>query len=166
VTHGGRELVRRLRFAGRSLVIEVVNIARTDDAACCGSASARLVYRWDAKRAALRLSSRRTYTERSAASRLIAAVRRGSRRAAVHLASAGVVSDLFRLRKTSRLSLRRCVGMLSSDYWVAGAVAGTSRSCLVTTKTRRGGHASAYALDMAPPTWNTWRARALRGVAG
>lgn len=164
VTRGGREGVRRLWFSGGALVVEVVNIQRKEDAACCGSGSARvrLDLGADGKVSVL---SRTVYTERSAAQKLITAVNRRQRTTARRYGTSAAVSALFSARKGAHLGLVKCYGLLSDEAWWINDISPASRSCLVSVN-RSGPYDSAYAVHMERVSWNKWRARAAQGVAG
>jgi hypothetical protein len=172
VTRGGREQVHRLRLSGRRLVIDVNGIRISGDLECCGTNTARLTYEF--KQGSLRLHSRKTWTARATAQKLIRAVRAGNRRAAGRLASPAVVRELFNRRRTSRVSLHKCYGRtdggLGGDqWWMAADVMpeSASRGCLVATEPRDGSEGgSAFGLYLAVSGFNTWKAISLRGIAG
>ena len=77
-TRGGREHVRKVWIRKRVVHVQVAGIAQSGDAACCGSKSAKLTFRWSKKQGMVR-TGRVFYTERKAVRSLLSAVRRGDR---------------------------------------------------------------------------------------
>jgi hypothetical protein len=119
VTKSGREHVSRLRISKRTVIADVNGIEQKGDAACCGSATAQLKIRWDAKRDRIRVASKRMYSERKPMKRFIRAVNRGRRRAARKLASADVVKRFFDARSDgAKFTLRNCEGAGSDEWWM------------------------------------------------
>lgn len=119
VTRGGRETVDRIRISGRTVFVDVVNIAQKGDAQCCGSASALLKLRWNAGRKRVVVASQTRYTERRTVTNLLSAVRAGRRSAAAKLATPDVVDELWQLRAQDvRLKFSGCYGQLDDQWWI------------------------------------------------
>ncbi len=139
VTRGGRESIGGLRFTGGRLVVDVVAIGQKDDAACCGTADARLTFTWNGR---LRLRSKVVFSERAAAQKIVDAVNSGDRPAALRYGRSEVITQLFRYRGTSRASLGTCSGSLSSEWWWDSSqdkhFTNASRVCLVSFRRRVG----------------------------
>jgi hypothetical protein len=167
ITEGGRESVARLTIRGRTVIVDIENIARKGDADCCGSATARAKIRWDARQGALRVTAKKIFNERATARRLIRAVNRGRRKAAAKLASPSVIDQLFDLRRRgARLRGGGCHGALSDEWWISMlSEEEWMRACLVSVRYRAGGE-QAWAVAFTRRGMHGYRATVIRGVAG
>jgi hypothetical protein len=169
ITAGGRESVHRLAIRRRTAIVDVVGIERDGDLASGGTGSARVKIRWDAAQGRLRVVAVRRFTERPTVRRLVRAVNRGRRRAALKVATAGVVDKLFDARRRgARFSAGPCAGPLSDEWWMSylttsgGAWA---RACLLTLQYRPHGE-QAWALQLRKQGAHGFRAAGVQGVAG
>jgi hypothetical protein len=167
VTKGGRESVARLRIHRRTVIADINAIAQRDDAACCGSATARLELRWDRERDRIRVTSRRKYTERKPMKRLIRAVNRGRRRAARKLASAAVVDRFFEERGDgARFRFHNCEGSLSAEWWIEYLSDGWLRACTVNVSYAPLDGEQSWALLVNRRGLHGYRATGVQGIAG
>ncbi|MFN3215489.1 MAG: hypothetical protein ACE367_03230 [Acidimicrobiales bacterium] len=144
VTRGGREHVRRIWIRNRRVHIEVANIAQEGDAACCGTASAKLVYRWDRQSRSMELVQRRIFTERNAMNGLIAAFNDDDRTRASRFATDEVVELLWNWRGYE-LQVGHCV---APAVLVEGA-----RQCDAGPTD---GAPLAFFFGMRQTAWNRW----------
>ena len=158
-TSGGRQQVSKLRISKGKIRLRILAIAAPDDNDLWGSRSALAKFSWSKRRHAVVRSSLKVYDERRAATRLVAALRRGDVRTARKYATAEVVGHFMDSPHRRGLKLGKCVGVDSKEWFRVWSSA-PSRQCLVTYDV------GAATVLMEHKTWKTFKAVDVRGVAG
>ncbi|MFN3215487.1 MAG: hypothetical protein ACE367_03220 [Acidimicrobiales bacterium] len=143
VTRGGRERVHRIWIRNRRVHVQVTNIHQDGDPICCGTASAKLVYRWDRQSRAMELVQQRTFNEHQAANDLIAAFNAGNAARAARFASGDVIDEFFQWQGTP-VRVIRCIRPTFLER---------TRECTATPVEPR---AVLFVFGMDQVSWNQW----------
>lgn len=160
-TRGGRQSVSKVWISKGKVRARIHAIAAPDDNDLWGTRSALATFGWSQRQRNVVLSKLTVYTEQSAATRLVAALRAGDVRTAGKYATSAVVSDLMSHPHRGKFKLGNCVGADSPEWSRFAAVSGLGdRQCMVHYQV------GTIALVMGNRTWNTWEATAAPGIAG
>lgn len=152
----GREGVTQVKVVKRTVWVRVGGINQGDEAACCGTATAQLTFKWKAGKKRLVLKRKKVYTERQAAKKLVKLVRKGKLKKARKHGSRKIVQLLASYRKErGRLIFDRCYGEFDNEFqWGPG---GFSRICTVEFKQGKRRFIVA-AMGMKQKNWRKWKA--------
>jgi hypothetical protein len=153
VVPGEETFIHRLSVSGRVIHAEITGVGRHDDPDCCGSESALLSLRWNAKHKDISVTHKTIFSASPIAHRLAAAIRQHNRRKALRYASRSAVKRLLALRGHP-LRAGKCYGELS-PYWLSDAPNGYSRYCVLYQHYSQ--ENVSFALFMRFVTWKRYK---------
>lgn len=146
--------VRKIWIKKRAVHLQIVGMYRGyDEPNCCRTKSAKFVLKWNKKKQRVVIASKKAFTERPTAKKVIAAVNAKKYRKARKYARPSAVGQLRIARKRGKLSLRGCVGVLHPDFGYFAYDEKVRRQCYVKNN-RCGGY-----LGLQQRGWNGWKVR-------
>lgn len=148
VTGGGRERINRIWITKGTVHVQVVGIAQDGDASCCGTASAKLEFRWDRDAKRIMTTRKTVFNDSKAVRKLVRAINNDNRNQALKVADASVVDEL--LGWDVRLGFNGCTGLLEIRLYFPNA----PRECSVFPAD---GGFFVWFLEMEQTGWKGWR---------
>lgn len=140
--------VRNIWIDRGTVHVQVANIAQDGDALCCGTASAKLEFRWDRDARRMVMTEKKVFNERQVVRKLVRAINNDNRRRALRFAEASVVDEL--LSWDVRLGVGGCTGLLEPRFFFPRAF----RECSVFPAD---GGFFVWFLEMEQTSWRNWR---------